>query len=73
MSSEKPELGETCKLYEAVPVDEFQLKVGLAAMPVTSLDGEASDGADGAATIVVKFQEIDQSLVPPSLAALTRQ
>jgi hypothetical protein len=48
---------ETCKRYDAAPVEALQLTVGLVDTPVALFDGEARAGGAGAATIVVKLQK----------------
>ena len=70
---EKVELVETCSLYDVAPDEAFHASVGLVAIPVTALAGEASTGVEGGATMVVKLQAFDQALVPPAFLALTRQ
>jgi len=56
---EKPALVETCSRYDAAPVEALQLKAGFVGTPVAAFDGEASVGAAGAATIVVKLHELE--------------
>jgi len=54
---EKSEEIDICKRYDAAPVEALQLTVGLVDTPVALFDGEASTGAAGAATMVVKLHE----------------
>ena len=54
-------------------MEAFQLSVGLMAMPVALFEGDASVGADGAATMVVKLRAVEYALDPPAFVALTRQ
>ena len=70
---EKLELVETWTPYEVAPVEAFQLSVGLMAIPVALFEGDASVGADGAATMVVKLRAVEYALDPPAFVALTRQ
>ncbi len=69
----KVELVETRALYDVAPVDAVQDMVREVARPTAPLVGEASAGAPGAATIVVKFHTLDQALVPPASVAFARQ
>jgi hypothetical protein len=67
-----PELPCTSTSYRSAPETLFHESVGVVDTPVAPFAGEASVGADGAATTVVKLLE-DHPLGPPSLTALTRQ
>ena len=51
----------------------FQLSVGLIATAVALFAGVTSVGAVGAETMVVKLDVEEYELVPPALAAFTRQ
>jgi len=55
------------------PVEEFHFNVKVVGWLTAPLDGEASVGVEGAATIVVKFHTVDHSLAPPAFFAFTRQ
>jgi hypothetical protein len=66
---------ESCKWYDAAPVDAFQVSVGLGATPVAPFAGVDNAGTAGGdvGVIVVKLQEAEYALGPAALVALTRQ
>ena len=70
---ENVELVETCTRYTVAPLEAFQLKVGLVEISVAPFAGEASVGAPGAATTVVKLLPTEYALVPPAFVAFTLQ
>jgi hypothetical protein len=69
----KVALVETCSRYAAAPLAPFQVNAGFVETFVVVLAGETSVGTEGGATMVVKLHTLDQSLVPPALAAFIRQ
>jgi hypothetical protein len=69
----KPVDVDTRTLYDVAPVTVFQLRVGKIATPVLPLEGNASVGAPGAATIVVKLHTFDHALVSPVFIAFASQ
>jgi len=50
---------ETCRRYDVAPDEAPQLIVGLVETPVALSAGDVNDGAEGAATIVVK-ENVDE-------------
>lgn len=69
----KPVDVDTRTLYDVAPVTVFQLRVGKIATPVLPFEGDASVGAPGIATIVVKLQTLDHALVSPVFVAFASQ
>jgi hypothetical protein len=70
---EKSDIVDTLTVCDDAPNDAFQLNVGVTLTPVAPSAGDASVGADGAETTVVKLLLVENALVPPSFVALTLQ
>ena len=70
MREEKSALVEICIQYDVAPLDLLQVSVGSIDTPVAPSEGEARIGE---ASMVVKDQTFDQTLVPPAFVAFTLQ
>ena len=64
---------DTCSVYEAAPLTEFHVSVGLIDTPLAPFDGDTRVGIEGSVPIVVNDQLALKALQPPELPALTRQ
>ena len=64
---------DTIRLYDVAPVTVPQVRVGEIEAFTEPLVGVARAGATGAAMMVVKFQTLDQLLVPPIFVDFTSQ